>query len=205
MPAGVRPLAALSATLGALPGPSGMRAEDGEVTFLFVVPGPFTVPLPEWARAQPRAWALYVDAMLGGWEPPTQELDVFYFGDGPELAARLAHLVVKGEKRGTSGWCAATEKEGQTIPRPGLVSIVTDGFGLPLCAIQTERVERGRFRDATAEIARAEGEGDRTLEDWREGHRRFFEREAAAVGLVFDDDAELFHEYFRVLKVFGGV
>ena len=82
-----------------------------------------------------------------------------------------------------------------------MVSIVTDGFGIPLCAIQTERVVSATFAEATDEIARAEAEGDTTLEDWREGHRKYFETEAAKIGVPFTDDAELFHEYFRVLRI----
>lgn len=67
--------------------------------------------------------------------------------------------------------------------------------------IETERVVYSTFAEATDEIAKAEAEGDMTLEDWREGHRRYFETEAAHIGLPFTDDAQLFHEYFRVLRV----
>ena len=75
------------------------------------------------------------------------ELDVFHFGNTPELAAKLAHLVVKGVKRGTTCWLAAVERDGSPVPRVGTVSIVTDGFGYAQCAIRTERVERLRQDD----------------------------------------------------------
>jgi uncharacterized protein YhfF len=84
-----------------------------------------------------------------------------------------------------------------------MVSIVTDGFGYPLCAIRTESVEYLRFRDIGAKHALVEGEGDRTLENWREGHLTYFHREADRLGLTFTEDAQLFFEHFRVLAVLG--
>lgn len=211
--AGRRPLAALQEELARELGielsvPLGRREGGDEVWFVFLVAAPPAassrfVPLRRWAlhAALAPAWALYVDAMLGGWEPPTRELEVFFFGDTPTLAAKLAHMVVKGEKRGTTGWVAAAEREGWTIPHVGLVSIVTDFHGIPLCAIRTERLERGRFADAGEEIARAEGEGDRSFADWRDSHRWYFEGEAARLGLSFDDDAILIYEHFSVVRV----
>jgi uncharacterized protein YhfF len=126
---------------------------------------------------------------------------VFSFGSTPEQASRLGHHVIKGGKRATTGWVATMEHDGLPMPTPGLISIITDGFGMPLCAIETERIVRARFRDATEEIAIAEDEGDCSLEDWRLGHRKYFETEAQRIGIAFDDDAELFHEYFRVVRV----
>jgi uncharacterized protein YhfF len=208
---GSRPLAAVQEVaqleLGAaLGGPLGMRSAPGAAPeFLFLVPRAVTgwEPLSEWGPMDDPGFDLYVASMLGGWEPPTRAPDVFYFGDGPELAAKLAHLVVKGVKRGTTGWVDAAERDGSTIPHVGMVSLVTDGFGYPQCAIRTERVEYLRFGDIGAEHAWAEGEGDRTLEDWRAGHLAYFHREAARLGLTFTEDAQVFFEHFRVLAVFG--
>ncbi len=186
--------------------PLGVRGLDAapELLFLHHRPGegPGWEPLATWAQDD-AAFGLYVEAMLGGWTPPTRELDVFFFGDSPELAAKLAHFVVKGQKRGSTGWIEAAERDGTTIPHPGLVSIVTDGFGYPICAIQTERVDHLRFRDVDATLAAIEAEGDRSLEDWREGHRRYFEREARRLGLTFTEGALLCFEHFRVLAVLG--
>lgn len=224
LPLPTRPLAALSRhvqdTLGlTLPSPSGVRRGEGglarDFVFLMDAPpsaegAPFTwVPLPRAIDlASPNGdgawmWDVYVDRMLGGYEPPTREVDVFYFGDGPEMASKLAHLVTSGDKRGTAGWVRAAKLDGSTIPSPGLVSIVTDGFGHPRCVIETESVRRLPISEADEEIAILEGEGDLTLADWREGHMAFFEREAAKMGLAFDAEEEVFVEKFRVLHVVG--
>ena len=194
VPSGKRPLEAL-------PGkswPLGHRLTEGHAWFAYIE----TATQDDRAWTQDTAlWKLYTDVVLGGWEPPTRDFDVFYFGSTPEQATRLAHHVIKGHKRATTGWHAAAKVDGSTVPVMGMVSIVTDGFGIPLCAIQTERVVHARFRDATDEIARGEAEGDTTLDDWREGHRSYFVTEGERIGVPFTDDAELFHEYFRVLRV----
>jgi len=210
VPAGDRPLAALAAAapqaLGrALEVPLGFRVVGGDAWCVVVDPAlrdGALVPLRTWAKQLATPWRVYVDTMLGGWEPPATELEVFYFGNEPGLASRLAHHVIKGTKRATASWVAAAEHQGWQGARVGMVSIVTDGFGVPLCAIETTRVERGRFGDAGAEIAAAEGEGDGSLADWRAAHQHYFEAEGARLGIAFSDDAEIEYEHFCVLRVF---
>jgi len=212
VPPGTRPLhamreeawRALSLELGV---PIGLSTLDTTPELLFVLPrageGDGWTPLSSWAPADERGFRLYVQAMLGGWEPPTRTLDVFHFGNDAQLAAKLAHLVVKGVKRGTTGWVEAAAAEGSPIPTVGTVSIVTDGFGYAQCAIVTDKIERLRFRDVDATHAWVEGEGDRTLEDWREGHLRYFHEEARQLAIPFTEDSLVFFEHFRVLAVFG--
>lgn len=209
VPAGERPLRALEqaapAALGReLPFPLAQRVDGEDAWFAFVddrLTGDL-VPLATWAAQGGGPWALYVDGLLGGWRPPTTDLDAFFFGNEPRLASQLAHCVIKGIKRATASWVALARHEGWIDVRPGQVSIVTDGFGTPLCAIETTRVDRVRFGDVTPGFAAAEGEGDASLADWRAGHQRYFEREAARVGIPFDDDAEVELSHFRVLEVF---
>jgi uncharacterized protein YhfF len=167
-------------------------------------PGFHWVPWRDLA-AQPddRYWPVYCRLMLAGFIPSTKDTDVFSFGDGPFMAARLAHLVIKGKKRATSGSVATFEHLGLRLPGPGLVSIVTDGYGVPLCAIETERMEVRRFKEVPETVAIGEGEGDLTLRDWRRGHWKYFTEEATRLGLAFDEDSRVFTEWFRVLQVFG--
>src|SRR5688500_4724840 len=110
---GTRPLAALARDSW----PLGHRVTEGNVWFAFVE----TPEQPDrtWT-ADTALWKLYCDAVLGGWEPPTRDIDVFAFGSTPEQAARLAHHVIKGGKRGTTGWLAAMERDNLPLPTPGL-------------------------------------------------------------------------------------
>jgi uncharacterized protein YhfF len=212
VPPGTRALAAgteaVRRELGiALDTPIGLRALDAAPELLFVMPragqGDGWIALSELAAGDERGFALYVEAMLGGWSPPRGKLDVFHFGDGPAMAALLAHLVMKGVKRGTAGSLDAAKREGVAVPEVGWVSIVTDGFGYALCAIRTERVELVRFADIEPRHAWVEGEGDRTLEHWREVHRQYFTAEAARLGIGFGEDSIVFFEHFRLLAVLG--
>jgi uncharacterized protein YhfF len=189
-----------------LGGPLGFRNLESAPELMYLLPrtgeGSDWRRFADWA-VDDDAWSLYVEVMLGGWLPPTRALDVFYFGNTPALAAKLAHLVVKRVKRGTTAWIEAAERDGSTLPAVGLVSIVTDGFGYPLCAIQSEQVDRIRFGDVDATQAFIEGEGDRSLEDWRDAHLHYFTAEAASLGLTFTEDSLVAFEHFRVLAVLG--
>lgn len=166
---------------------------------------PDWVPLARVLESRDDVWNFYCERMLGGWHPPKRSVDVFYFGSKGLMASQLAHLVAKGSKRLTAGWRASHAKTGMPEPEVGWVSIVTDGFGIPIACIATEEVRRLSFASVTEEMARLEGEGDLTLDDWKRGHRRYWrEVEAPMVGLEFEEDAEIFVERFRLLKVFAG-
>lgn len=212
-----RPLLAFQAfareTLAiAVPSCSGSREPRdgrGPRDFLFLVErSEAPTPAMRWlpigqAASEDSVWDAYIQLVLAGWEPPSRNLVVFAFGHGAEMASRLAHLVTCGTKRGTAGWVTALERSGDAIPVPGLISLVTDGFGVPRCAICTLEVRRIRFADVDKEFAALEGEGDLTLEDWRQGHQQFFGAEADKLKLVFDDDQLILLERFRVIHVVG--
>ena len=148
-------------------------------------------------------WGLYVRCMLGGWEPPTRTFDVWSFGNEPEMASRLAHLVACGEKRVTVGWIAASERSDTPLAYEGGVSVVTDGFGYPRLVLRSGAVREQPFVDIDAETAAAEGEGDLSHEDWREAHEAYFEGEGRHLGLSFDERALISVERFEVLHVVG--
>ena len=195
----------------ALPAPAGSRARaDGNGRdFAFVIEhveapaGMAWRPLSEVFAGDDAAWQLYVELMLGGWTPPTRALDVWSFGDRPEMAANLVHLVACGEKRVTMGWVDAAKRDGTPLPREGGVSVVTDGFGYPRVVLRTVEVRELPFDMIDAAAAAGEGEGDLTYEDWREAHVAYFTREAARVGLTFDERALIAVERFEVLHVIG--
>ena len=189
----------------ALPYAAGSRpSADGGRDFAFVLD---RVPAPEGHAWRPlrevsgddALWSLYVALLLGGYEPPVRTVDVWSFGDKPEMAAQLSHLVLHGDKRATMGWVDAAEREGSPLAYEGGVSVVTDGFGYPRCVLRSTDVRVHAFRDVPPASAAAEGEGDLTYEDWREGHTDYFTGEAARLGLSFDDGARISVEHFVVL------
>lgn len=125
--------------------------------------------------------------------------EAFSFGDSDEMADELAALVLQGRKRATAAaaWCY--EAEGQRLPKPGDLSIVTNSAGMPLCVIETRSVEVKPFDEVDAAFAAAEGEGDGSLPFWQRVHREFFSRECAAAGRTFSEKQGIVCERFEVV------
>ena len=95
----------------------------------------------------------------------------FSFGDGPTLADALLALVLSGRKTATC-WSA---RDGQQTA-PGQRSIACDGAGRPRAVLETITLDLRAFEDVDADFARKEGEGDLSVDFWRDAHRRYFER-----------------------------
>jgi uncharacterized protein YhfF len=121
------------------------------------------------------------------------------WGDSPRMADELGALIADGTRTAT---CAAHweyEAEGEPLPEIGLKTIVLDGSGAPLCIIETTEVEVRPYDRVDARFAYEEGEGDRSLEHWREAHWRFFSRTLPSVGREPTLDMLLVWERFRVI------
>jgi uncharacterized protein YhfF len=115
------------------------------------------------------------------------------FGDEgkPDLMTKLGLLVRDGPKRATTGREEDFNAE-EPIPSPGDHSVILDGEGQPICIIRTTSVEMRSFGDVDTAFAWDEGEGDRTLEDWRRGHIWYFD----SVGTPVDDSTPMMLERF---------
>ncbi|MEH6630748.1 MAG: ASCH domain-containing protein [Halopseudomonas aestusnigri] len=121
------------------------------------------------------------------------------FGDSAELADELLALVLSGVKTATCGALWDYEYDGEEPPITGSYHILTDYSGQPCCLIQLTSVEFCSFKCVSADFASAEGEGDRSLNNWREGHHQFFKRRAEDTGNIFDEDTVLVLERFKVV------
>ena len=109
----------------------------------------------------------------------------------PELMTKLGLLVRDGPKRATAGREDDFTDE-EPIPSPGDHHVIVDGEGLPLCIIRTTSVEIRPFGQVDAQFAWDEGEGDRSLQWWRDAHIRYF----ASVGTPIDDRSNVVLERF---------
>lgn len=117
------------------------------------------------------------------------------FGDSPALADELLALVLAGTKRATCESLASCQAN--IMPRAGEVSVILDGAGKPVCAIETTDVAIMRFTEVDQAFAFEEGEDDRTLESWRAAHRGYFGRQG-----TFSEDMQVVCERFKLLDVF---
>jgi uncharacterized protein YhfF/GNAT superfamily N-acetyltransferase len=134
--------------------------------------------------------------------PPETEYQAWYFGDTPELAHELVELVLRGPKRATAGLSEVNDGLPQLKPVAGGYSVVTEHDGTPRAVIRTTQLDRRPFCAVDAAFAWDEGEGDRTLADWMDGHRRCFARELAAVGRTFHERMLVDLERFELLYPF---
>lgn len=142
-------------------------------------------------------WSAFTQATGRPGDTPLYE--AFAFGDSDAMADELAALVLRGTKRATAASRWSYDAEGQPLPKPGDLSIVTGSAGQPLCVIETRSVDVRPFDQVDAAFAATEGEGDGTLADWRRGHRAFFTRECAAAGRTFAEAMPVVCECFEVV------
>lgn len=120
------------------------------------------------------------------------------FGADAEQADALLQLVLAGTKTATASALRDYERDEAPLPQVGSLSIIVDGRGHPRALIETTAVEVRPFSQVDAEHARLEGEGDLSLEQWREVHGRYF-AEVATHDQPIDDDMPVVLERFRVV------
>lgn len=124
---------------------------------------------------------------------------VWFFGNGSELAQELAELVISGKKTATASLAAVNETTPEIAPILDGYSIFTDFEGNPCGVIQTTEIRHLPFTEVDARFAFDEGEGDRTLSYWRDVHRRYFTKEAAELNLEFSEKSLVCCERFKLL------
>jgi uncharacterized protein YhfF len=121
------------------------------------------------------------------------------YGDSPELMDELIQLVLEGKKTATCGALWEYVYEGEQIPKVGAVWVELDGNDNPVCITETVEVNIRNYNEVDADFAHDEGEGDQSLEYWREAHKNFFSRTLPKIGKGFSEDMPLVCERFRVI------
>lgn len=129
---------------------------------------------------------------------------MFSFADSEVFADELGRLVVAGTKRATASLIWTLEADRKPLPKVGDLSLVTTWAGDPLCVIRTTRLAEVPFDEVTSEFAFEEGEGDRSLGHWREGHWAYFARECERIGRMPERTMPILCEHFEVLQVHPG-
>ena len=124
----------------------------------------------------------------------------WFFGNSQNMARELAELVISGKKRATASLVEFNKKHPEVAPVDNGFSVVTDFEGIPLCIIQTTEIRHLPFNEVAAQFAFDEGEGDQSLDYWREVHQRYFTKEAADYNLEFNEKSLLACERFKLLN-----
>lgn len=137
-------------------------------------------------------WAVYSREMN-----ISAEYEAWAFGDDADT---LASLVLRGIKTATASAYPLYELEGEELPQEGEYSVILDAEEHAVCIIRTEKVFVIPFCEVDERQAWKEGEGDRSLQYWREVHERFFAECMEEAGLRFDENMKVVCEEF--IRVF---
>jgi len=109
---------------------------------------------------------------------------------------RLNALVLTGEKVATAGlWRVEYESGAEALDTVGERQVMLDSNGAPLALVEIVRVQVHPFCAVPWEFAESEGEGFESIEDWRCGHRSYYEHQ----GSVVVDDEPVVCCWFRVV------
>ena len=107
--------------------------------------------------------------------------EAWAFGEAQD---ELADLVAAGVKTATSSAYILYEIEQEPLPEAGDYSVILNSRDEAVCIIKTVKVTVLPYDQVPAEFAYKEGEGDRSLNYWREVHEAFFANELAEAGLA---------------------
>lgn len=130
---------------------------------------------------------------------PDEPYQVWHFGNTLEMALELGQLVIAGKKTATASLAAVNEIKPHEAPIHGGYSVVTDINLFPGAVIRTTEIRHLPFDKVDTQFAADEGEGDQTLEYWRDVHWKYFTREAAELGIEFNNDSIVCCERFELL------
>ncbi|ASK29914.1 RNA-binding protein [Chryseobacterium sp. T16E-39] len=134
-------------------------------------------------------------------EDVSQDLELsgsFHFG-GQEDATSIAELVVAGIKIATGSLLWVYESENNPIPSIGEYNIIKDSNDMPVCVIQTTGLSIIPFDEVGTQFAFDSGEGDRTLESWREIYWEYIQSECERINKEATMQTPLVCEYFKAV------
>jgi uncharacterized protein YhfF len=130
---------------------------------------------------------------------PPGRVRVDGYGDSAALSESLLALIRTGRKRAGTGLLWAYEHDHEEIARTGDIEIVVDHLNQPAFVTRITSASVVPFAAVTLEYAAIEGEGDSSLEYWREAHWAFFSRECVRIGREASESMPVVCSIFEVL------
>ncbi|MFD8057583.1 ASCH domain-containing protein [Streptomyces cyaneofuscatus] len=140
---------------------------------------------------------------------PREPLAPFLLAFPGPLRDRLVAAVLSGEKVSTSGLLAEYELEGEELPPVGERSALIDSEGREVAVVEMTEVRVLPLGEVDLQHALDEGEGYRSVAEWRAGHEAFWHGEEMreAMGdpsFTVDDGTMIVAERFRVVERLDG-
>ena len=124
------------------------------------------------------------------------EYDAWAFGDDSDM---LAELVKQGIKTATSSAYPLYEINQEPLPEDLGYSVILNSKEEAVCIIENRKVYTIPFCEVSKEHAFKEGEGDRSIDFWREVHQVFFTECMEEAGMVFDENMLVVCEEFQLV------
>ncbi|MFE5794243.1 ASCH domain-containing protein [Streptomyces sp. NPDC056503] len=128
--------------------------------------------------------------------PRVDGMRALELGSPGSMRDELNSLVLAGTKTATTCLLDEYAQEMEGLEYVGERQALLDNTGRRIATLMFTGVEVKPFGEVTWEHARAEGEGDASLHDWREVHRRFWGEEGTSV----DDHVVVVCLAFRVVE-----
>ena len=122
------------------------------------------------------------------------EIDAWAFGVEANL---LADLVLKGEKTATASAYDLYAVDNEPLPQEGNFDVILDSQDQAVCIIEITKVSVQPFKQVSADHAYKEGEGDKSLDYWRQVHEDCFAEWRREAGLTFTPDSKVVLEEFH--------
>ncbi|MFF3127388.1 ASCH domain-containing protein [Streptomyces sp. NPDC057908] len=113
--------------------------------------------------------------------PRVNGMRALELGIAGDMRAELNSLVLAGRKTATTCLLDEYAEETEGLEYVGERQTLLDNEGRSIATLEYTGVEVKPFAEVTWEHAEAEGEGDASLEDWRDVHRRFWDRAGTPV------------------------
>jgi uncharacterized protein YhfF len=125
-----------------------------------------------------------------------EALRVIEFAQPGPLRDRLVELVVTGRKRATAGLLSEWESAQDPL-EVGRCWAVVDSAGRRVAVVETTELRIGTFDDVDWDWIVDAGEGDQSVEEWREGYLDYYER---TTGKRPDLTTPVVYERFRLVE-----
>jgi uncharacterized protein YhfF len=127
--------------------------------------------------------------------PIVDGLRALEIGTPGPMRQRLNQLVLDGRKRATAGLLLEYVREGEELEFEGDLLALVDDDTRRIATVVVVDVATTPFIEVPWRFAKAEGEGDESLDEWREGHRRFW----TAEGETIDDQTPVVLIWFELV------
>lgn len=127
-------------------------------------------------------WGDYLDKHL---EDAFHEApQVIHFWDNKEDADVSVELLKKGAKKAVTDSLLGLQYRNQPLPKIGDFKVVTNWEGEAQCIIKLTSVKLKPYFSIDGAYAQLEGEGDKSLDNWKKTHWDYFTRELEPFGRV---------------------